>query len=143
MDRMEETIEPEDIRDSLKEYVEKDLIEIDEEGVKITPKGSGRLARYVLRRIWENLAAAHAGAHATKEEGFGMSDGFACRRHEYGDEFFKIDMEKTLLSALEKGKESGRPHRVRPGRPMGEGNGYRYEAVRRPDRGRERQHERR
>ena len=29
MDRMEETIEPEDIRDSLKEYVEKDLIEID------------------------------------------------------------------------------------------------------------------
>ncbi len=33
-----------------------------------------------------------------------MSDGFACRRHEYGDEFFKIDMERTLLSALEAGK---------------------------------------
>ena len=110
MDRMEEAVEPEDIRDSLKEYVEKDLIEVDGEGVKITPKGAGRLARYVLRRIWGNLAAAHAGTHATKEEGFGMSDGFASRRHEYGDEFFKIDMEKTLIAALEKGK--GRAGRI-------------------------------
>ena len=104
MDRMEETVEPEDIRDSLKAYAEKDLIEINEDGIRITPKGSGTLARYVLRRIWENLAAAHAGTHATKAEGFGMSDGFACRRHEYGDEFFKIDMERTLLAALEAGK---------------------------------------
>ena len=110
MDQMEAAVEPEDIRDSLKDYVEKDLIEIDGEGVKITPKGSGRLARYVLRRIWENLAADHAGAHAAKEEGFGMSDGFACRKYEYGDEFFKIDMEKTLLAALEKGK--GRAGRI-------------------------------
>ncbi len=110
MDQMEAAVEPEDIRDSLKDYVEKDLIEIDGEGVKITPKGSGRLARYVLRRIWENLASDRAGAHLAKEEGFGMSDGFACRRYEYGDEFFKIDMEKTLLAALERGK--GRAGRI-------------------------------
>ncbi len=110
MGRMEEAVEPEDIRDSLKEYVERDLIEIDGEGISITPKGSQRLARYVLRRIWENLAAAHAGTHATRVEGFGMSDGFACRRHEYGDEFFKIDMERTLLAALERGM--GRAGRV-------------------------------
>jgi uncharacterized protein with von Willebrand factor type A (vWA) domain len=107
MDQMEAAVEPEDVRDSLKDYVEKDLIEIDGEGVKITPKGSGRLARYVLRRIWENLASDRAGAHLAREEGFGMSDGFACRRHEYGDEFFKIDMERTLLSALESGKNRG------------------------------------
>jgi len=110
MEQMEAAVEPEDIRDGLKEYVEKDLIEIDGEGVKITPKGSGSLARYVLRRIWENLASAHAGTHVAKEEGFGMSDGFACRRHEYGDEFFKIDMERTFLAALEKGK--GREGRI-------------------------------
>ena len=110
MEQMEAAVEPEDIREGLKEYVEKDLIEIDGEGVKITPKGSGSLARYVLRRIWENLAAVHAGTHVAKEEGFGMSDGFACRRHEYGDEFFKIDMEKTFLAALEKGK--GREGRI-------------------------------
>jgi uncharacterized protein with von Willebrand factor type A (vWA) domain len=104
MDRTEETVQPEDIENSLKSYVEKDLIEINEDGVRITPKGSSKLARYVLRRIWENLAAAHPGANVTKEEGFGMSDGFAHRKYEFGDEYFKVDMETTLLAALEKGK---------------------------------------
>jgi len=107
LDRTEESIQPEDVENSLKEYVEKDLIEIDEDGVKITPRGSNKLARYVLRRIWENLAPVHPGANATKEEGFGMSEGFAHRKYEFGDEFYKIDMETTLLSALEKGKKRG------------------------------------
>ena len=54
MDRADESIEPEDIKNSLKEYVDKDLIEIDEDGVKITPKGSGRLAKYVLGACGRN-----------------------------------------------------------------------------------------
>jgi uncharacterized protein with von Willebrand factor type A (vWA) domain len=109
MDHMEEAVEPEDIRNSLKEYMENDLIEVKGDEVRITPKGAGALARYVLRRIWEHLASARAGTHAAKEEGFGMSDGFAYRKYEYGDEFFRIDQEKTLLSALEKGRmRSGR-----------------------------------
>ncbi len=104
MDRMEEGIDQEDIKQSLNEYVEKDLIEVDEDGVKITPKGSNRLAKYVLRRIWENLSAVNMGTNTTKEEGFGMTFGFGTRKYEYGDEFFKIDLEATLLSALENGK---------------------------------------
>ncbi len=89
--------------------MENDLIEVKGDEVRITPKGAGALARYVLRRIWEHLASARAGTHAAKEEGFGMSDGFAYRKYEYGDEFFRIDQEKTLLSALEKGRmRSGR-----------------------------------
>ncbi len=137
------SIQPEDVENSLREYVGQDLIEIGEDGVKITPRGSSKLARYVLRRIWENLAAAHPGANATREEGFGMSEGFACRKYEFGDEFFKIDMETTLLSALERGKKHGGPHRVRPGRPLRQGDDRRYEALRRPHHRRERQHERR
>jgi uncharacterized protein with von Willebrand factor type A (vWA) domain len=105
MDRMEEAIEPDDVRECLKEYADRDLIEIGENGVKITPKGSGRLARYVLRRLWENLSPVHAGTNATKEEGFGMTEGFAGRAYEFGDEFFRIDMEATLLSALEKRRD--------------------------------------
>ncbi len=105
MDRMQEGIEPEDIRSSLKEYVDQDLVEIDRDGVKITPKGSAKLARYVLRRLCENLSAASAGVNATKEEGFGMSEGFVNRRHEYGDEFHRIDTEATLLSALARGRK--------------------------------------
>ncbi len=104
VETMEEGIESEDVRNSLKEYVDKDLLEIDENGVRVTPKGSGRLAKYVLRRLWENLCATSTGVNATKEEGFGMSDGFANRRHEYGDEFFKIDLEASLMRALERGK---------------------------------------
>jgi uncharacterized protein with von Willebrand factor type A (vWA) domain len=104
MERMEEDIQPEDIRSSLKEFVDKDLVRIDRNGVKITPKGSARLAKYLLRRLWENLSATGTGVNATKEEGFGMSDGFSNRKHEYGDEFFKIDLEASLLAALERGK---------------------------------------
>ncbi len=104
MDRLEETVETEDIRDSLKEYAEKDLVEVEGDEVRITPKGASNLAKYVLRRLWENLVSAHTGSHVAKEEGFGMSDGFAFRKHEYGDEFFKIDLERTFLSALERGK---------------------------------------
>jgi uncharacterized protein with von Willebrand factor type A (vWA) domain len=103
MDRMEEGIEQEDVRNSLQEFVEHDLIEVNEDGVRITPKGSNRLAKYVLRRIWENLSGVNAGTNATKDEGFGMSDAFGTRKYEYGDEFFKIDLEATLLSALERG----------------------------------------
>jgi len=105
MDHMEEGVEPEDIRNSLKEYVDRDLLEIDKDGVRITPKGSGRLARYVLRRLCENLSAMGAGVNTTKEEGFGMSEGFFNRRHEYGDEFHRIDTEATLLSALARGRK--------------------------------------
>lgn len=105
MDRMEEEIEPEDIKNSLKEYVEKDLLEINENGVKITPKGSARLAKYVLRRLWENLSATSTGVNVTKEEGFGMSEGFSNRKHEYDDEFYRIDLEASLLTALERGKK--------------------------------------
>lgn len=108
MDRVEERIEPEDIRNSLKEYADDDLIEFGENGVRITPKGCSRLAKYVLRRMWENLSATNAGVKPTKDEGFGVSDAFSNRRHEYGDEFYRIDMEATLLSALERGKNGSR-----------------------------------
>ena len=91
---------PEDMKNSLRDFVDKDLIEINGETIQITPKGSRRLAKYVLRRLWENLSAANGGISSTRDEGFGISDGFASRRYEYGDEFHRIDAEATLLSAL-------------------------------------------
>ncbi len=104
MDHVEENVQPDDVRNSLREYVEQELLEIGEDGVRITPKGSNRLAKYVLRQLWEKLSPTNSGTNDTKEEGYGVSDGFANRRHEYGDEFYRIDMEATLLAALEKGK---------------------------------------
>ena len=98
----EEGVSAEDIKKSLQQYVEKDLVEIDNDRIRITPKGSEKLAKYVLRRIRENLSGFSTGTNATKEEGFGVSYGFGRRKYEYGDEFYKIDMEKTLMSALER-----------------------------------------
>jgi len=95
-----DNLAPEDMKNSLRDFVDKDLIEINGETIQITPKGSRRLAKYVLRRLWENLSAANGGISSTKDEGFGISDGFASRRYEYGDEFHRIDAEATLLSAL-------------------------------------------
>lgn len=106
MEETQEGIEPEDVRNSLKEYVENDLIEMCEDGIRITPKGSNRLARYVLRKIWENLSVAHPGAHDTRREGFGVTQGFEVRKYEHGDEFHRIDLEATLMSALERRHES-------------------------------------
>ncbi len=104
MDRMEEGIEPDDIKNSLKDFIDKQLIEVGDDGVRITPKGSDRLAKYVLRRMWENISPTTPGVNATREEGFGMTQGFGTRKYEYGDEFDRIDMEATLISALERGK---------------------------------------
>lgn len=102
MDEPDEGIHGEDIKNSLQEYLDQDLLEIDEEGIRITPKGSRRLAQYVLRRIWDNLAGPRAGTNVTKEEGYGVTQTSGRRKYEYGDEFFRIDLENTLMAALEK-----------------------------------------
>ncbi len=105
MDRMEEGIEPEDIKNSLKEYVDKDLIEIDENGVKITPKGSDKLAKYVLQ--------APVGEPERREHG-GQRDKGRRLRHErrlrepearVRRRVLQDRLEASLLSALEKGKK--------------------------------------
>jgi uncharacterized protein with von Willebrand factor type A (vWA) domain len=102
MSGLEDGIQSEDIKNGLQEYVEKNLIEIEGDGIRITPKGCDRLAKYVLKRIWDNLSGIHSGTNPTKEEGFGVSHGFSNRKYEYGDEFDRIDMESTLLTAMER-----------------------------------------
>ena len=109
MSGMDDGIQPDDVKSGLQEYVEKNLIEVDGEGVRITPKGSERLAKYVLQKIWDNLSGINNGTNATKDEGFGVSHGFSVRKYEYGDEFDRIDMESTFMTAMERGhKGEGR-----------------------------------
>lgn len=102
MDEPDEGIDAEDIKKSLQEYLDQDLLEIDEKGIRITPKGSRRLAQYVLRRIWDNLAGPSTGVNMTRENGYGVTQTLGRRKYEYGDEFFRIDLEHTLMSALER-----------------------------------------
>ena len=102
MSGLDEGIQSEDIKSGLQEYVEKNLIEIDGDGIRITPKGCNRLAKYVLKKIWDNLSGIHTGINPTREEGFGVSHGFSNRQYEHGDEFDRIDMESTLMRAMER-----------------------------------------
>ncbi len=102
----DEGIQSEDIRNGLQEYIDKNLVEMDGEGIRITPKGCNRLAKYVLRKIWENLSGINSGTNPTKEEGFGVSHGFSTRHYEHGDEFDRIDLESTLIAAMERPREA-------------------------------------
>lgn len=102
MDEPDEGIDAEDIKNSLQEYLDRGLLEIDEKGIRITPKGSRRLAQYVLHRIWDNLAGPSTGTNMTREDGYGVTQTMGRRKFEYGDEFFRIDLENTLISALER-----------------------------------------
>jgi len=105
MSGMEDGIQSEDIRNGLQEFVDKNLLEMDGDGIRITPKGCNRLAKYVLRKIWENLSGINSGTNPTKDEGFGVSHGFATRKYEHGDEFDRIDLESTLMKAMERHRD--------------------------------------
>ncbi len=111
MTSLEEGIQSEDVRSGLEEFIEQNLIEMEGDTIRITPKGSNRLAKYVLRKIWENLSGIQSGTNATKDDGFGVSHGFATRKYEHGDEFDRIDLESTLMSALEHPHEAEEPIR--------------------------------
>jgi len=91
-----------DLEESLKDYIE--LGELDLEGgkIKITPKGARKLANQILRRIFENLVPRESDPHAMKESGYGTSLSHRSRKYEIGDEYNRINFEKTLLNALER-----------------------------------------
>jgi uncharacterized protein with von Willebrand factor type A (vWA) domain len=109
MSGTDDGIQAEDVKSGLQEYVEKNLVDVDGDGIRITPKGSKRLAKYVLQKIWDNLSGINNGTNTTKDEGFGVSHGFGVRKYEYGDEFDRIDMESTFMAAMERGhKGEGR-----------------------------------
>lgn len=96
-----------DLEESLKDYVERGDLDLVNGEIKITPKGSRKLANRVLRRILENLAARRLGHHALKEVGYGVESSPSSRKYEMGDEYHKINFEKTFLNALERNSGPG------------------------------------
>ncbi|MCS7280467.1 MAG: hypothetical protein NZ583_02400 [Desulfobacterota bacterium] len=91
-----------DLEDALKEYIDLGDIQMDGDTIKITPKGARKLAQNVLRKILEKLTEKGAGVHRTGEIGFGIDLSFSSRPYEIGDEYERIDIERTLLNALER-----------------------------------------
>lgn len=97
-----EEVSVEDVEESLKRYIEQGDIELREGEIRITPKGARKLANRILRRILENLTSKEIGPHSLEETGYGAERSPSSRRYEPGDEYDKIDFERTLLNALER-----------------------------------------
>ncbi len=97
-----EEISEEDVRKALEEMEKEGYIDLSEGKVRITPRGAKKLANTVLERILRNLKKRELGTHAIRETGLGMELDITCRRYEPGDDYTKVNVEKTLLSALER-----------------------------------------
>ncbi|GAJ14286.1 unnamed protein product, partial [marine sediment metagenome] len=97
----------EDVESSLQEYIERGELQIEEGKIKITPKGARKLANQILRRILKNLGDLKLGPHGVEQTGYGAWISPASRKYEMGDEYARIDFEKTLLNALERKPRTG------------------------------------
>lgn len=91
-----------DLERSLEEYIERGELKLEEGEIKITPKGARKLTNQILARILNNLADRQLGSHTMEEIGYGVERSPRSRKYELGDEYDKIDFEKTFLNALER-----------------------------------------
>jgi len=97
-----ENLNVKDLEEGLRDYVEEGLIELENDRIRITPKGAKRLAREVLSRILKKLRIGEGGTHEVEEVGFGADLSTSSRKIELGDDYNRIDLERTLLSSLER-----------------------------------------
>lgn len=101
-DMSRSVVEEKDVVNALDTFINAGLIEMLAGRYRLTPKGFRRLARHILKTVLENASPVLPGINPTGNEGFGMIEGFTVRRYEFGDAFSRIDIQATLLSALEK-----------------------------------------
>jgi uncharacterized protein with von Willebrand factor type A (vWA) domain len=95
----------EDTKSLLKDYEKKGYVNIQKGKIKLTSKGAQLLGRGFLRKITQNLQRRGMGTHRTEEIGHGPTLSRFVRRYELGDTYERIDIQKTLLNPLEKGKK--------------------------------------
>lgn len=92
----------EDLEKSLEELVRQGLIDMDGDRVRITSRGARKLANQVLGRILANLTQRDMGPHSMKETGYGSQRSTSSRKYDFGDDYANVNIEKTLLSAMER-----------------------------------------
>lgn len=97
-----EGLTQEDLEKTLEEMVRQGLIDMDGDRVKITSRGARRLAGQVLSRILANLSQRDMGPHSMRETGYGSQRSNSHRKYEFGDDYANVNIEKTLLNAMER-----------------------------------------
>ncbi len=101
-----EDVSYKDVEAVLKELEKQGLVDMDQDQIKITPKGARLLAAQALERTMARLAKREVGPHTIKETGYGAEISLHSRKYEWGDEYELINIEKTLLSALERSQNT-------------------------------------
>jgi len=93
-----------DLGEALSEYERKGLIDARTPTIKLTSKGSRVLGRGFLTRILESLRRRGVGPHRVEELGHGPWLSSTYRPYEYGDSYERINIERSLLAALERSR---------------------------------------
>lgn len=92
-----------DYDETLRDLEEKGLVEKGPHAVKLTSRGAKILGQGFLTRILLNLERRGLGPHKIEDIGAGAWTGATARPYEPGDPYHRINIERTLLAALERG----------------------------------------
>lgn len=103
-----------DLEGSLKDYIDLGYLYLEKGEIKITPKGARKLAKQVLRKTLEKLVPTASGSQVMEDIGRGADFLVQSRRYQLGDEYYRLDFERTFLNALERNFSDSK----RPGRPF-------------------------
>ncbi len=91
-----------DLDAALSEYERKGFIDARTPTIRLTSKGSRFLGQGFLTRILESLRRREVGSHRVEELGHGPWLSSTYRPYEYGDSYERINIERSLLAALER-----------------------------------------
>lgn len=97
-----ERLSEQDVEKALDDLIKKDYVHLDRGQLKITQKGARKLAAYILMRVLENLTRRNDGFHRVEEESFGSELALIHRHYEPGDDYWLVNVEKTLINAMER-----------------------------------------
>ncbi len=101
-----EGLSEQDLEKAMDVLVQKEFLQIEDGNVKITRKGVRNLANYILKRVLETLTRRDYGSHQVEEDSYGVALSVINRRYEPGDDYWAVDVEKTLLNAMERNAAS-------------------------------------
>jgi uncharacterized protein with von Willebrand factor type A (vWA) domain len=92
-----------DYDETLRDLEEKGFVERGPHTVTLTSRGARAMGQGLLARILLNLERRGLGPHRIEDAGTGAWTGATVRPYEPGDPYHRINIERTLLAALERG----------------------------------------
>lgn len=97
-----ERLSEQDVERALDDLIKKDFLHLDKGQLKITQRGARKLAAYILMRVLETLTRRNDGFHRVEEDSFGSELALIHRHYEPGDDYWLVNVEKTLINAMER-----------------------------------------